>query len=282
MRRKLAVSSMTPGVRRMIRPGDECFVFDLESGLFVSTSPVVFRGETIAPITARLLSLTWPIEADFGVYVFSNEGTPEVLDVSDWVAAEGTAAWWTVGDWKPESRGTYGNGVLGGTDGDRKMYVGYPDTTDDEVRVVADDGDLLLQSVTGDVILNDGLWGNVSALPTAWTNITTWSNSWANYGGSWQTAQYRKHMDKVELRGLARNDGTVAAFGTIFTLPVGYRPPAQLIFPVQAHFVGGITGADDDHQSRITVYPSGIVRLEVTVDTGASWLSLNISFSVTA
>ena len=57
---------------------------------------------------------------------------------------------------------------------------------------------------------------------TPWTGVT-FQNGWANYGSGYQTCQYRKIGDVVQLRGVATNatGNTVA-----FTLPAGYRPPA--------------------------------------------------------
>lgn len=105
MRRQLSVSSTTSGIRRLIRPGDEAYAYQVESGLWEVANQIQFRGETIAPIVVRLLSLSWPIEPAYGVYVFNNAASPTVLDVSRWVDAEDADAWWTVGDWSPPSYG---------------------------------------------------------------------------------------------------------------------------------------------------------------------------------
>lgn len=48
--------------------------------------------------------------------------------------------------------------------------------------------------------------------------------NWANYGGSYATAAYRKIGDTVELRGMvARSSGSATLMGT---LPAGSRPAA--------------------------------------------------------
>ncbi len=47
-------------------------------------------------------------------------------------------------------------------------------------------------------------------------------NGWANYGGSWSKAGYRKLNGIVHLEGLVLRAGSMAA--NIFTLPVGSRP----------------------------------------------------------
>jgi hypothetical protein len=53
-------------------------------------------------------------------------------------------------------------------------------------------------------------------------------NAWTNFGGIWSTAGFRKLPNgKVRLRGLVKS-GTAP---TVFTLPVGYRPPNAVGFP---------------------------------------------------
>ena len=54
-----------------------------------------------------------------------------------------------------------------------------------------------------------------------WTPVTTFTNSWVNYGGTYTPAAYRKVNDLVYLRGLIKN-GTIST--PAFNLPVGYRP----------------------------------------------------------
>lgn len=66
--------------------------------------------------------------------------------------------------------------------------------------------------------------------PTAWTNVT-FLNGWLNYGSPYQVVQYRRVGDIVSLRGIAKGG---AAFVPIFTLPVGFRPPGQIQFAVDA------------------------------------------------
>jgi hypothetical protein len=106
MRRRVTVSSSTHGLPRFVRPGDEVWLWDVVSGLFDTSNPVQFRGETIYPTLVRLLSYTWPIEQGYGVYVRPNAAAPTWIDVTDWVEWEtGSETWWTVGDWSPPSYG---------------------------------------------------------------------------------------------------------------------------------------------------------------------------------
>lgn len=64
------------------------------------------------------------------------------------------------------------------------------------------------------------------AVPTAWTAVT-FTNSWVDFGAPFQVCQYRKVGDTVQLRGLMK---TGAVPSQAFTLPVGFRPPADLSF----------------------------------------------------
>lgn len=105
MRRELSVSSTTAGIRRFIRPGDALYAYQPDAGLVDDTNQIAFRGETINPVAARLLSLSWPIEPSYGVYIFGNAASPELLDVTRWVEPEGSDAFWTVGDWAPPAYG---------------------------------------------------------------------------------------------------------------------------------------------------------------------------------
>lgn len=58
------------------------------------------------------------------------------------------------------------------------------------------------------------------------------TNSWVNYGGAFATAAYlRDRQGFVHLRGTVKS-GTAAS--SIFTLPAGYRPAADRLFPIAA------------------------------------------------
>jgi hypothetical protein len=64
--------------------------------------------------------------------------------------------------------------------------------------------------------------------PTAWTAVT-FLNGWHDFGGGYQTAQYRKVGDIVYVRGTIANSGTPPS--VCFTLPAGFRPLATMMFP---------------------------------------------------
>ena len=58
-------------------------------------------------------------------------------------------------------------------------------------------------------------------------SVTSFSNSWVNYGGTYESAKYKKVGKTVQLQGLIKN-GTSGK--TAFTLPSGYRPSYTKIF----------------------------------------------------
>lgn len=101
---------------------------------------------------------------------------------------------------------------------------------------------------------------------TSWTQPTL-LNSWVDFGGAYALAAYRKVGDVVELRGLIKSGSTNAA---AFTLPTGFRPPAELIYAV----------ATSTGPANIAVQADGDVFIPTGVST--TYVSLaGISFSVT-
>ncbi len=69
----------------------------------------------------------------------------------------------------------------------------------------------------------------------------TFANSWVNFGAGAVTAAFRKlPTGEVYIKGLIK-DGTVGAGVAMFTLPVGYRPPAYTTFAVRSNNAFGIT-----------------------------------------
>lgn len=62
---------------------------------------------------------------------------------------------------------------------------------------------------------------------TTWTNATL-LNGWVNMGAPMNVTQYRKIGDIVYLRGYVYGG---SAGTNLFTLPVGFRPPATLAIP---------------------------------------------------
>lgn len=103
--------------------------------------------------------------------------------------------------------------------------------------------------------------------PGAWT-APTFTGTWVNFGGTNQVAQYRKVGDRVEIRGVIKT-GTIAT--AAFTLPVGFRPPANgdLTFATVSNALFGA----------ITITAAGVVTPAVGSNVS---FHLNCSFSVTA
>lgn len=101
-----------------------------------------------------------------------------------------------------------------------------------------------LQKAIADLSIRvDALARNLS-LPD-WINVgdpnaPAFQNSWVPYGAPFAApAFWRNASGMVCLRGLAKN-GTIGT--TIFTLPIGFRPAAQLLF---ANYAGGAIGRLD-------------------------------------
>jgi hypothetical protein len=100
----------------------------------------------------------------------------------------------------------------------------------------------------------------------------TLANSWANVGGAAQVAQYWKDKTGyVHVRGLV--SAASAGNGTLFTLPVGYRPAATQYFDV---FEG-----TNSTMNRITVSTAGAIAYAGSLGLGGSNISINaITFRV--
>ncbi len=91
----------------------------------------------------------------------------------------------------------------------------------------------------------------------------TLGNSWVNYGGTFQVAQYRKHGDVVRIRGVIKS-GTINAVA--FTLPAGYIPPADLQFAVVSNGAYGtlqVNGAGNANPGQVTPVNGNNVSVNV-------------------
>ncbi len=102
----------------------------------------------------------------------------------------------------------------------------------------------------------------------AWTALTLNSGgNWANYGGSYYVAAYKKVGDLVFVRGLVvRSSGSDTL---IATLPSGHRPGSYSL-----HVTSG-----DDAFARIDIETDGEMRLQA--GTAAVYVSLDgLIFSV--
>lgn len=108
-------------------------------------------------------------------------------------------------------------------------------------------------------------YGTDSATLPAWTSCSP-QNGWAYFGSGYAPPAFTKTSDNViMLKGMV-SGGTSTAWTTLCTLPVGYRPTANIIF---ANTSGGAVG-------RIDVLPDGEVQFAAGSN---SWTSLDgISF----
>jgi hypothetical protein len=96
--------------------------------------------------------------------------------------------------------------------------------------------------------------------------VQTWQtptllNSWVNFGSGFNNAGYWKDpFGVVHLRGLVKSGTGIPS--TIFTLPAGYRPPAQEILPAVSNALFG----------ECTIETDG----DVTAQVGSTvWFSLD-------
>lgn len=102
----------------------------------------------------------------------------------------------------------------------------------------------------------------------AWASLAL-QNGWTTYDATYNSPSYIKTSDGVVvLKGLIKNSGTPTDGQVIATLPVSYRPSANLIFPAVTY---------PNNYARIDINANG----EIIFRAGgsASWLSLeNIRF----
>jgi hypothetical protein len=111
--------------------------------------------------------------------------------------------------------------------------------------VVEDDNaygvDLLIQNATASdqwepLSVSSGLGGGSGGetVPGPWTDVT-FEGTWVNYGAGDQEVQYRLVGDMVQVRGTMK-DGSTGP--TAFTLPPGFRPPAEVRQPISGYSSG--------------------------------------------
>jgi len=103
-----------------------------------------------------------------------------------------------------------------------------------------------------------------SGRTTPWVNVT-FQGAHVNFGGNTQPVQYRKQGDMVQIRGCFK---TGAVGSTVFTLPVGFRPPHLLGFDVVSNNAFGRMSI---------VETTGAVTLDVG-STAFTWI--NYEFSI--
>ncbi|MBT2750022.1 MULTISPECIES: hypothetical protein [unclassified Lysobacter] len=124
--------------------------------------------------------------------------------------------------------------------------------TGDEIIPVVQGGQTRRSTAAAVTDLRKGTW----LLPTLYV-------PWANYGDAFANAAYRKDATRVQLRGLVK--GGVGS-SVVFTLPVGFRPPAQQIY---------VAVCDAQSPARIDVRSNGDVAVAQPTTGTMGWLSLD-------
>lgn len=109
----------------------------------------------------------------------------------------------------------------------------------------------------------------LSSKPTIYP--LTLSANWSNWGTPFETASYwREANGCVHLTGLVKKSTAITASEIISTLPVGYRPSNQQLFPILA-------GASAIN--RLDVTSTGTIYINTAIAGTGNWVSLSgISF----
>jgi hypothetical protein len=96
--------------------------------------------------------------------------------------------------------------------------------------VVAVPGGELTNSAISSIFLSKTLFAQGLSTFDTWI-APTLLNSWVNFGGGYSTAGYKINRGErsISIKGFIKS-GTTAAGTVLFTLPVGYRPPLNILF----------------------------------------------------
>lgn len=104
------------------------------------------------------------------------------------------------------------------------------------------------------------LWtAPAGANPIVWTQSNLWvapslATNWSNFGGTNLNAGYMKDQtNRVWLRGTVKKSIAVVGGETLFTLPVGFRPSANINVPVVSNSAFGY----------VAVSAGGVVSVQV-------------------
>lgn len=91
--RTVEVDSSTYAVTGYAPCGGSVWLYDFEQGLYDTANQVQYGGGIITPVSARVVSVTWPVERGMGVYVRKHDGSSaSYTDISDWVEWESAGA----------------------------------------------------------------------------------------------------------------------------------------------------------------------------------------------
>ena len=87
--RTVSVSTTDYAVSGVVPCGGSIYLYDRELGLYDTANQVQFGGGIIWPVSARVVSITWPIERGMGVYFRTHNGSAaSYTDLTDWVEWE--------------------------------------------------------------------------------------------------------------------------------------------------------------------------------------------------
>jgi hypothetical protein len=96
----------------------------------------------------------------------------------------------------------------------------------------------------------------------------SYAANWSDFGSPYEGVSYSRFGNVVYLQGLCKKSIAIVAGETIFTLPTGYRPTAQVVFAIESNSAFG----------RVDVTVAGAVIVQIG---GAPHVSLSgISFLV--
>lgn len=87
--RTVEVTSSDYAVTGTVACGASIFIYDVDLKLTDTTNQQLFGGSVIHPVSARVMSVTWPIQRGMGVYVRSHNGTSaSYVDLTDYIEWE--------------------------------------------------------------------------------------------------------------------------------------------------------------------------------------------------
>ena len=125
-------------------------------------------------------------------------------------------------------------------------------------------------AMTGDLDMGgNSIVNSANTTTTTWTAVT-YENSWSDYLAGYQGVEYRKNGDNVEIRGMMKGGSIVQ---NAFTLPVGFRPPEDLVF----NFYGG-----SQWSGLFVIRTDGTTQANVADGGNLALVTTDYSFSVTA
>lgn len=100
------------------------------------------------------------------------------------------------------------------------------------------------------------LWHEIGA-----AGEPVFTNSWTNFGGSYETAAFYKDRGRVYFKGLIKS-GTLNSLA--FTLPVGYRPAQRVSYPLRSGG-NGVGSVDIDTNGAVAIVVGSGNNTEVTI-----------------